>query len=50
VNGGHDGQRLTGQVDAGEDLAAFGDTRQTLGKDLGIDVIEVQVWAEVAVK
>ena len=36
-------QRLTGEVYARKNLAAFGDARQTLCQHLGIDMIEVQV-------
>ena len=38
----HDRQRLARQVDARENLAAFGDAGQTLRQHRGIDMIEVQ--------
>ncbi len=34
--------RLTAQIDAREDLGAFGDARQALGQNLRIEVIKVQ--------
>ena len=39
----HHRQRLAGEVDTGENLAAFGDPGQPFGQHLGIDVIEMQV-------
>ena len=34
--------RLAAQIDAGEDLGALGDARQTLGQDLRVEMVEMQ--------
>ena len=43
VGSRHDRQRLTRQIDAGENLAGLGDARQAFGEDFGRDMVEVQV-------
>ena len=43
VNRRKHGDRLAAQVDAGEDLGAFGDARQTLGQNLRIEMVEMQI-------
>ena len=43
VHGWCHGQRLACQIDAGENLSAFGNTGQTLRQNLGIDMVEMQV-------
>ena len=43
VNRRNDGERLTPQINASENLRTFGDARQALGQDLGIQVIEMEV-------
>jgi hypothetical protein len=43
VDGRANRQRLAGQIDTGENLAAFGDARQAFCQHLGIDMVEVQV-------
>ena len=43
MRGWHYGQRLAGQVDAGEDLAGLGDAGQPFGEYLRVDMIEVKI-------
>ncbi len=43
MHGRGDGQRLAGEVDPGEDFAAFGDARQAFGQDRRIDMVEMEV-------
>ena len=42
VNGRHDRDRLASKVHAGERLRRLGDSRQSLGKDLRVDMVEVK--------
>ena len=43
VNRRKDGDRLAAQVDAGEHLGAFGDSRQSFGQNLRIEMVEMQI-------
>ena len=42
VNGRHHGDRLTGQIDAGDGHRRLGDSGQPLGQDLRVDMVEVK--------
>ena len=43
MHGRRDRQRLPRQIDVSENLARFGDARQTHGQNGGVDVVEVKV-------